>query len=53
MGNKYVKLICAILAILLVSLSQFHDLKEYYQGELPFDELEELHWIQMDRKKST
>ena len=41
MGNKYVKLICVILAILLVSLSQFHDLKEYYQGELPFDELEE------------
>ena len=40
MGNKYVKLVCAILGIILLSYFQYQELKVYYYKNLPYVEVE-------------
>lgn len=41
MGNKYVKILCAMLAILLLSLLKYQDLRQYYIEHLPYTALNE------------
>lgn len=36
MGNKYAKLFCAVVGILVLSFFQYHELKEYYTEQLPY-----------------
>lgn len=41
MGNKYAKLLCAIMGIILLSSSQYQELHDYYQKELAYLQVQE------------